>query len=151
MAHFQSIKGRRLGLSSTNGISQYIGVAGTGATDVVGHAQMWGAGYTTATTSTAAFLNNAGVHVLDVPSASVISIEAPVAGVSKEVWIVSSASAITFNTTATSEVFLTHGNGSGGSTAVTMQGANLAGLNLTLRGLSSSEWGVVTGSTVLVT
>jgi len=148
---YQSVKGRRLGLTSTNGIGQYVGVTGVGSTEVTSIAQMWGSGMTITTTSTGgATLGNAGISVINTSAAApTFSVAAPVAGVTKEIWIVSSASGVTLNTTATSVVFKGHGKAA--STAATLAAISLDGVGILLRGLNSSEWGIVTGSTVIQT
>jgi hypothetical protein len=146
---FVSIHGRRLGISSTGGISQYINSTGGGSTAITQHAQMWGSGLILTTTSTGgATLGNNGVSLINTSAtAATFSVAAPAAGVSKEIWLVSSASAITFNTTATSVVFKGHGKAA--STAATLTAASLDGVGILLRGFNSSEWGIVMGSTVI--
>ena len=146
-----SIYGRILGISSSRGIVSAVNSTGDQSTDFVLSAQMWGDGLTLSTTSTGvATLGNAGVSIIATSAtAATFSVAAPVAGVSKEIWINTSASAITFNTTATTVVFKKHGGGAGGSTAATLIGANLAGVGILLRGLNSSEFGILTGSTLL--
>ena len=151
MPTFRSIRGRQLGLSSTNGIGQFVNITGGNSTAVTALAQMWGSGLTLTTTSSGgATLSNAGVSVINTSAtAATFLIAAPALGVSKEIWIISSASALTFGGTSTSQVFMKVAGGSVGSTTVTLTDVNLAGQMLLLRGLSTTKWGVANGSTVI--
>jgi hypothetical protein len=143
-----SIHGRRLGLSSTGGI---LGAPINSSDGFDAAAQMWGSGMTATTTSTGgATLPNYGVSVIATSAtAATFLIGAPVAGVRKEIYVVTSASALTFGGTSTSQVFSKVAGGSAGSTTLTLTDANLAGQSLLLRGLSATKWGVMHGSTVI--
>ena len=146
--------GRLLGISSTGGIIQAITSTGVaGSSEFSYAAQMWGDGMVATTTSTGgATLGNSGVSVINTSaSAATFLIAAPVTGVSKEIYIISSASALTFGGTSTSQVFMKIAGGIAGSTTLTLTAAStadsLAGNTLLLRGLSATQWGVMHGST----
>ena len=147
----RSIRGRYLVLTSTNGLGQYVGSTGGDSTAVTVVAQMWGKGLTLTTTSTGdATLPNSGISVINTSAtAAAFLLAAPVAGVMKQIFIVSSASALTFGGTSTSQVFMKIAGGSAGSTTLTLTDANLAGQALNLTGLSTTQWGVMHGSTVM--
>ena len=149
-----SLYGRRIGLSSTGGLGsgytstggQYASTAG----QLGAIAQLWGDSMVTTTSATGVTLSNNGVAILNTTStAGTYLVSAPVVGVSKEIYIISSASALTFGGTSTSQVFMKIGAGTAGSTTVTLTDANLAGQVLLLRGLSATQWGIVNGSTVI--
>ena len=150
-----SIHGRRLGLSSTGGIIQSMTSTGGYSSSFEMLAQMWGPAMVATTTSTGgATLSNNGVSVINTSAtAATFLIAAPVAGVSKEIYIVSSASALTFGGTSPSQLFSKIAGGATGSTTLTLIVAStadsLAGQTLFLRGLSATKWGVLHGSTVI--
>ena len=147
----KSIHGRRLGISSTGGIVSAVNSTGGQSTAVIAAAQMWGDASIQNTTSTGgATLGNSGQSVINTTAAApTFLIAAPVAGVSKEIYIISSASTITFGGTSTSQVFMKIGGGAAGSTTLTLTDVSLAGASLYLRGLSATQWGVMHGSTVV--
>lgn len=155
MPSFYSLHGRSLGLTSTGGLAQYRDATGGQSTAVIMYAQMWGSGMVATTTSTGgATLSNSGVSVINTSaSAATFLIAAPVSGIRKEIYIVSSASALTFGGTSTSQVFMKIAGGIAGSTTLTLIAAStadsLAGNALILRGLSTTQWGVMHGSTVI--
>jgi hypothetical protein len=142
-----SIHGRRLGLSSTGGLLASAGES----TAQVAAAQMWGSGMleTIASTGGATLLNYGVSVIATTATAATFLLGAPVAGLSKEIYIVSSGSALTFGGTSTSQVFSKIGGGTAGSTTLTLTDANLAGQALVLRGLSATKWGLMNGSTVI--
>ena len=94
----KSIHGRQLALSSTGGIISSAKLSGThNSTTYDMAAQMWGAAMVTNITSTGgATLTNAGVDTIaTTATAATFLIAAPVAGVSKEIYVTSSASTST--------------------------------------------------------
>lgn len=151
----KSVVGRRLGLSSTGGIlaasestaldSAAVMRDSTGAVISPHYERVAN------TTSTGgATLSAEGVHTINTSAtAATFLIAAPVAGKLKEIYIVSSASALTFGGTSTAQVFMKIAGTSAGSTTLTLTDADLAGQALILRGLSATQWGVVSGSTVI--
>lgn len=151
MPTIRSVRGRHLVLTSTNGLGQYMTSTGGNSTAVTLYAQMWGKGLTLTTTSTGgATLPNSGVSVINTSAtAATFLLAAPVAGVAKQIFVVSSASALTFGGTSTSQVFMKVAGGAAGSTTLTLTDVNLAGQSINLTGLSATQWGVMHGSTVI--
>ncbi len=139
---YRSIHGRIAGFTSSGGLA---------SRDSSAYVQMWGDGMALTTTSTGgATLSNSGVSIIQSSAtAATFLVAAPVLGVSKEIFIVSSASALTFGGTSTATVFMKIAAGTAGSTTLTLTDANLAGQAIILRGLSATQWGVVHGSTVI--
>lgn len=144
-----SIHGRRLGLSSTGGIVNSLDASGKNSTAFEQAAQMWGAALVETVSSAGASISNSGVTIISSDSTSGTSpffVAAPIAGIHKEIHIQTPATALALNTTAVSIFFnssLAEGS-SGGSTTLTIAGtaAGIAGV-ITLRGLSTTQWGVV--------
>lgn len=137
-----SIHGRRLGISSSGGITS----SPSGSTDIDRSAQMWGPGLISSISS-AETIPNSGVNILSTAAAGALTytIAAPVAGVRCEVISQTTSSGVTLNTTATTINF----NSSGGtsSTALTMLLAGgTEGQSVVLRGLSATQWQVVSRS-----
>ncbi len=140
-----SVHGRRLGLSSTNGILS----APAGSTGHNRAAQMWGPGLFETVSAAGASISNSGVTICSSDSTSgtaPIFVSAPVQGVSKEIAFQTPATALALNTTATTIKF----NSSlaelsaGGSTTLTIAGtAGGIGGTLVLRGLSTTVWQIV--------
>lgn len=153
---YRSIYGRTLGYTSTGGIVSQAGSSGLSATSTSAGVptmamQMWGDAMIATTTSTGgATIPNFGQTLINTSAtAATFLIAAPVAGVSKEIWVISSASALTFGGTSTSQTFMKVAGTSAGSTTVTLTDADLSGQLLLLRGLSATKWGIVNGSTVI--
>lgn len=146
-----SLYGRQLHVGSTGGLVSAFSSSGGKSTAFNMAYQAWGDAMVATTTSTGgATLSNSGVSVINTSAtAATFLLKAPVTGVEKEVYIISSASALTFGCTSTSQVFMKVGGGSAGSTTLTLTDANLAGQTLVLRGLSATRWGVSNGSTVI--
>jgi hypothetical protein len=148
-----SIYGRRLGLSSTGGITQSLTSTGGISSSFLLLAQMWGPAMVATTTSTGgATLSNSGVSIINSSATSAtFLVSAPVIGVRKEIYIISASSVMIFGGTSTSQVFMKVAGGAAGSTIITLTDASLAGQVLILRGLTATQWGVINGSTVIQT
>lgn len=156
-----SIFGRRLGLSSTGAIITSYGSTGNQSTGFDAAAIMKDSTgtilgphdepvVTTTSTGGDTVLTFGGVLAINSSvAAPTWLISAPTAGRLMEIYIISSASAIVFGGTSTSQVFMKVGGGSPGSTTLTLTDANLAGHSLKLRGLSATKIGVMDGSTVV--
>ena len=142
---YRSIHGRQLGFTSTGGIGSYRDSSG-GETSTVQLAQMWGAGMIETISSGGADLKNSGLSVISSDSTSgmaALNLAAPEAGVSKEIFCVTSASALSIETTAAGILF--YGSSvATGSSVQTFAAANLRGAYLTLRGVNSTSW-MITG------
>lgn len=143
-----SIHGRRLGLSTTQGIVQ-VSSDSTAAADR--SAQMWGSGMLE-TLSTVGAISNYGVTVISSDSTSGTSpwtVGAPVAGVQKEIHFQTPSTLIHLNTSAVTIFFnssLAEGS-TFGSTVLSIAGAAAGiGGSLVLRGLSATVWGVVSNN-----
>ncbi len=152
MPGFHSLHGRRIGLTSTGGIAQYLDKDGKGSTAVVQYAKMWGAGqHATVTSTIASTLANSGFTTLSSGSATalVFEIKAPVVGVENTIHIDTSASEISFGGTSTSIIFASTVAVAGGSTLF-LSRANLAGVNVILKGISTTEWSIFGSTTTLV-
>ena len=144
-----SIHGRRLGLSSSGGIVSDRGSTGGGSTDFVMAAQMWGTAMVETVSSAGATVNNAGVTIISSDSTAGTTpyiVQAPVAGLSKEIFITTTATAIAFNTNATTVFFnSTLGEtAAGGSTTLSVTGpaTGIAG-SIVLRGLNATQWAIM--------
>lgn len=151
-----SIYGRLLGMSSTYGL--LIGSKGSTIFDSLAVTRdSTGAllsphdePVVTSTSTGGATLTGSGVTVLNTSAtAATFLLGAPVAGRMAEIYVISSASALTFGGTSTSQVFMKVAGTSAGSTTLTLTDADLAGQCLKLRGLSATRWGVLHGSTVI--
>jgi len=135
-----SIHGRRIGLSSTGGITS----SPSGSTDIDRAAQMWGPGLLE--TSTGGTLSNAGTSVVStaVTANTTFTLPAPISGLYKEVFCGSSANIlVTVESTDAGITFVTDGNGTAaGSSAVvfgsTTTGA--AGKGFRARAASTALW-----------
>lgn len=137
-----SIHGRRLGISSSGGITS----SPSGSTDIDRSAQMWGPGLITSVSS-ADTIPNSGTNILSTATAAALTyiIAAPVAGVLCEIISQTTSSGVTINTTATTINF----NSSGGtsSTALVIAlAAGTEGQSVVLRGLSATQWQVLSRS-----
>ena len=155
-----SIHGRRLGISSSGAVITSYGSTGNQSTGFVAAAIMKDSTGTimgphdepvVSTTSTGgATLTFSGVANINTSAtAATFLLTAPTAGRMMEVYILSSASALTFGGTSTSQVFMKVGGGAAGSTTLTLTDVSLAGQALKLRGLSATQYGVLHGSTVI--
>jgi hypothetical protein len=98
--------------------------------------------YVDTISSSAATLTNSGIsHISsDVINVSVLSIAAPVAGVSKEIWCDSSASTVSINTT---HATITFGSSVGSSALVLDAAGGIRGTGITMRGISATQWAFV--------
>lgn len=144
-----SIHGRRLGLSSTGGlISAFTSTGGHNSSAYNMNAQMWGSGMIDTVSAVTSTIGNAGVTSLAVATATAIAfeLEAPIAGIYKEIHIDTSASEISIGSPTTDVVFKAS-NGGAGSTMF-MAAANLSGAVIALRGRSTARWAVI-GSTAM--
>ena len=142
-----SVYGRILGISSTRGIVQAVNSTGGASTAFTMAAQMWGDAMVDAITSTVvSTLSNFGFTSLSSGTATAITFEiaAPVLGVSKEIYIDTSASEATFGGTSTAIVFTSVAQSAGSS--MFFSAINLAGVGISLRGMSTARW-AVSGST----
>ncbi len=142
-----SIHGRRLGLTSTNGI--YGQIVNSTATDADTVAQMWGPGMFETVSSAGAAIANYGITIVSSDSTSGTTpflVGAPVQGVYKEIHFQTSATASALNTTSTTIKFNSTlaEAAAGGTTALTVAGAatGIGGV-IVLRGLSTTAWGIV--------
>ena len=156
-----SIHGRRLGISSSGGLVTCYGSTGNQSTGYVAVAIMRDTTgtmmgphdepvVTTTSTGGDTVLTFGGVLAINsTVAAPTWLISAPTAGRLMEIYVISSASAIVFGGTSTSQVFMKVGGGSPGSTTLTLTDVNLAGHSLKLRGLSATKFGVFDGSTVV--
>lgn len=145
--HFKlkkSLHGRQVGLSSTGGVVTQV----EGSSDIDNAAQMWGPGMMETLSSNGAWVSNSGMTVISSgsTSGSSYSVRAPVAGVSKEIFIYGTATAVTLNTSATTIGFLTTSAvlQANLSTTLSIAGAagGVGGGVLELRGLSTTLWAV---------
>lgn len=151
MSDFQkqhSIYGRILGVSSTGGIiSNVTSTGGRGSTAFDMALQGWGKALFETLSSDGSNIANAGISIFstDSTSGSTHTLLAPVQGVHKEIHFHTSATAIGIDTTGGITINTTLAEAAGGgSTSVTIVGA-AAGIGgcLTLRGLSSTYWSVI--------
>lgn len=153
-----SIHGRRLALSSTGAIvdSEGYGSVMKSTADVVQNStalmfsQVGVNPQSGVSSSVASTLTSYGWEPISSGTATAISFEiaAPVAGVSKEIFIGTSASEATFGSPTTAIVFKPAIAGVGSS--MFFSAVNLAGTTIVLRGVSTSQW-AVTGSTTALT
>jgi len=150
-AGFASIKGRRLGLTSTGGIAQYLNSTGGGSTVIGQQAQMWGTALVQTVSAAAAVITNSGITIVSSDTTSGDStlpmfVAAPVAGVYKEIHFQTAATEVALNTTSTTIFFNSTlaEAAAGGSTTLSISGSTLGiGGAIVLRGLSATVWGVV--------
>lgn len=146
---FVSLHGRRIGLTSTGGIGQYLDSTGGGSSAVTLYSQMWGpALHTDVASSVGSTIQNAGIVTMTSASATAVTgheIAAPVKGVELMVHIDTSASEVSLGSTSTAIVFASTVAAAAGSTLFAAA-ANLAGTVVTLRGRSTAEW-LIVGST----
>jgi hypothetical protein len=157
MPGFVSLHGRRIGLTSTGGIGGYINSTGGGSTAVTQFAQMWGSGMIETVSSAGATISNSGITHVSSDSTSgmaALTMSAPVAGVEKKIFFVTSATALTIETTAAGILFYgmtsTAPTGSSVLSIVGSAGAlPVRGSYITLTGLNSTTW-LVTGKTASV-
>ena len=158
-----SMHGRRFGLSSSGGVL----VQPTSSTGMTHLAEISSAGVFNSSitnfgstitemtvaamktvietiSSSAATLVNYGMSVIssDVINGSVLTISAPVANVEKTVWGDSSASTITFNTTAVSILFNAT-LGSSSSALVWDRAGSVRGSIIRMVGLSATRWAIL--------
>ena len=153
----KSLWGRQLALSS----SGYLIGSTEGSTDfTIGYMSRDSTGtilgphdepvVTTTSTAASPTLTFGGViNIASSATAQTFLLTAPRAGQGCEIYITSSASALTFGGTSTGLVFSKIGAGTAGSTTLTLTDANLAGQSLILRGITATKIGVVNGSTVI--
>lgn len=94
---------------------------------------------------------NFGVQTLTSGTATAISFEiaAPVAGVHKELYIETSASEMTLGSTSTAVVFQPASAGEGST--MFLSAANLSGTNLVLRGVSATQWSLLSSRVATIT
>lgn len=143
-----SIYGRQLAMSTTGGVvSAVTSTGGKNSTAFDLAAQMWGPAMSEDVDSSAFTVNSAGISVITtaVISASILTLPAPVQGVSKELHFQTEATAMTIAMAAGVTVNTTLAeSAAGGTTALTVAGAagGIGGVTV-LRGLSSTVWGVV--------
>lgn len=156
-----SIHGRRLGLSSSGGVL----VQPTSSTGVSHLMEISSAGVVNSSitnfgstitemtvakrksvidviSSSAATLLNYGVSQIssDVINVSVLTLPAPETGLHKEIFGDSSASTVTFNTTATTIYF---GTSVDSSALVFDKAGGIRGSQIILRGMSATRWAVL--------
>lgn len=150
----KSVLGRRFGISSTNGL-----LAGSGsatAFDLVAVMRdSTGAVISphyepiTAASSSGATLSNSGVSLLSSATAEsrVFQLQAPVAGVLKEIISQASATTVTFETSATTILFFDTTLTDTGSTGLVLTVLSTDGGNygaaVVLRGLSATRWQIL--------
>ena len=144
-----SIHGRRLALTTTNGIGQQSSGSTRAVKTLDRIAQMWGSGMLETVSSSGAVLVSHGVSVLAAASATAqnYDLSQPVAGIQKEILLNTSASAVTISNTATSILFRSSG-GSGSTVISVITAAPVQGESLQLRGLSTAIWFVVNGGSI---
>lgn len=146
-----SVYGRVLGISSTRGIVQAVGSTGGASTAFIMAAQMWGDAMTVAVTSTiASTLTNFGFTSVSSGTSTALTgfeIAAPVVGVSKEIYIDTSASEATFGGTSTAIVFTSVAQGAGSS--MFFSAINLAGVGFRMTGISTARWAVAASTASL--
>lgn len=144
-----SIHGRRLGLSSTGGIITGVDSTGGGSTAFVLAAQMWGSAMLNTVSSSEATLRNAGVNLISTATSTAytFTVGAPVAGVAMEVISRSSATTVTFQTSATTILFFDSTLTPDGATGLVLSQTSTDGGNfgaaVMLRGLSTARWQVL--------
>lgn len=140
----KSLFGRQLGISSTGGLCMGIKASATdfkigGSTDINLCAQMWGPGMYTRATAAGAVITNYGFTQVttDAAAGSTWFLAAPVRGVEKRIFFVTTSSG-TLTTTSTLISFLL--NGFAGSTVINVNSTlgNITGLNFV--GLSTTQW-----------
>ena len=136
-----SIHGRRIAMSATGAIVDKNGFGAVMA-DASGVIQSAMKSVVEAISSSGAVLAAKGMSYLSSGTATArnFTISAPSSGQYKEIFSLSSASVITLETTATGIFFVSTGTS---STALTFGGANVFGESVTLRGLSSTRWAVL--------
>ena len=157
MPRYKSLHGRELGVTSTGGLAQYVNSTGGGSTAIVSYFQQWGSGHIQSVSSGGATITNSGItHVTSGSTSGMAAmiLSAPVAGVSKEILFVTSATALTIETTAAGILFYgmtsTAPTGSSVLSIVGSAGAlPVRGSWITLKGLDSTSW-FVTGKTASV-
>jgi len=140
-----SIHGRRLGLSSTNGIVQAITSTGGGSSEFNMYAQMWGSEMVATASSSGATISNVGITVLSSGNSTLartFTLASPVAGVYKEIHSRSSSTLVTFSLASSDDVF---SSSAGDSTTLVFTGtvSGLKGARVILRGLSTTQWGIM--------
>ena len=143
--NFVSVHGRRLGLTSTGGIAQYLTNTGVGSS-ILNYVQMWGSDYVSTAPADGGLIPNSGITVIGAgtTNGSTFLVANPVAGLRKEfVFAVCTATALNFETTSTSAFFRTTGTAaaSTGSTHIDVEttAVSFSG-GLTLMGISTAEW-----------
>jgi hypothetical protein len=146
-----SLHGRRFGLSSTGGLVSGAGSTGNQSTAIDAAAQMWGPSMVESHTSAGDTLKNSGISIISSGSTNGASfvMSAPVTGVYKEVHFQTSATALTFNTTAVSIFFnstLAEGSSAGSTTLSFAQATAGLGGCLAMRGLSDTVWSIVSNN-----
>lgn len=101
-----------------------------------------------------ASIRNSGITIISTDSTSgmaALELAAPVMGSHKEIINLSSATALTLDTTATTITMLTGSSGTNvGTTELTWAGPNLYGAAIVLRGLSGTQWSVVRNNSAVV-
>lgn len=152
-----SIYGRRLGISSSGGLVSHTGSTGGGSTAFVTAAQMWGTGMVETISAAGATINNAGLTYISSDSTAGTTpyiLQAPVAGLSKEIFITTTATALAINTNATT-VFISSTLAelaAGGSTTLTISGpATGIGGSIVLRGISATQWAIMSHTAAVST
>lgn len=136
-----SIHGRRIAMSATGAIVDKNGFGAVMA-DASGVLQSAFKSAVEQVSSSAAVLAGVGMSYLSSGTATArnFTLAAPSSGQLKEIFSLSSASAITIETTATGIFFVSTG---ASSTALTFSGSNVFGESVTLRGLSSTRWAIL--------
>ncbi|HDZ37879.1 MAG TPA: hypothetical protein ENH62_06290 [Marinobacter sp.] len=143
-----SIHGRRMGISSSGGFIAALDATGGGSTVFSQSAQMWGDALVETVSAAAATISNSGITIISSASTAgaAFVMSAPIAGIHKEIHFQTPSSLHSINTTAITIFFnssLSDGS-SGGSTILNFVSATteLGGV-LVLRGLSDTNWGIV--------
>ena len=163
-----SLHGRKIGLSATGGVL----IAPTSSTGISHLAEISSAGVFNSSissfnstitemeveklrsvvetiSSSAATLVNYGLSVIssDVINGSVLKLSAPVAGIMKRIFGDSSASTITFDTTAATIIFQAT-FGSSSSALVWDRAGSVRGSHIILEGQSATRWNILTKTAV---
>lgn len=137
-----SIFGRRLALSSSGGLVNSASHAFV-SRDATGTLQDTLRSYVETISSSGAQMVNRGLSILSSASATAraVLIAAPLAGLEKVIYSVSSASVITISGSATTTIFQTSG---AGTTVMTITaGGGATGEGVRLIGLSTTRWGML--------
>lgn len=137
-----SIHGRRIAMSATGAIVDKNGYGAVMA-DATGVLQTTLRSAVEYISSSGAVLSAVGMSVFSsgTATAQTYTISAPSSGQEKQIFSLTSASVLTIETTAASITFVTTG---ASSSALTFGGAGVFGESVTLRGISTTRWAVLT-------